>query len=47
MPGTGLISTSPYMMSTSELSELMKQLEELLEKYFICPSVSPLRALFC
>jgi len=28
-------------MSTSELGELKKQLEELLEKQFIRPSVSP------
>ncbi|MCI65314.1 retrotransposon protein, partial [Trifolium medium] len=28
-------------MSASELKELMKQLEELLEKKFIRPSVSP------
>ena len=32
---------APYRMSTSELSELKKQLEELLEKKFIRPSVSP------
>ena len=32
---------APYRMSTTELSELKKQLEELLEKKFICSSVSP------
>src|ERR1043165_6749890 len=31
----------PYRMSASELAELKKQLEELLEKKFIRPSVSP------
>ena len=32
---------APYRMSASELSELKKQLEELLEKKFVRPSVSP------
>ncbi|MCI83326.1 RNA-directed DNA polymerase (Reverse transcriptase), partial [Trifolium medium] len=32
VPGTGPISMEPYWMSASELSELKKQLEELLEK---------------
>jgi len=41
MPGTGPISIAPYRMSPLELSELKKQLEELLEKGFIRPSVSP------
>nr|KYP72694.1 Transposon Ty3-I Gag-Pol polyprotein [Cajanus cajan] len=40
MPGTGPISMAPYRMSPSELAELKKQLEELLEKQFIRPSVS-------
>ncbi|MCI86225.1 RNA-directed DNA polymerase (Reverse transcriptase), partial [Trifolium medium] len=31
-------------MSASDLNELKKQLEELLEKRFIRPSVSPWRA---
>ncbi|MCI37820.1 cellular nucleic acid-binding protein, partial [Trifolium medium] len=35
VPGTGLISMAPYRMSASELKELKKQLEELLEKKFI------------
>ena len=34
------ISIAPYRMSASELGELKKQLEELLEKQFIRPSVS-------
>nr|KYP38557.1 hypothetical protein KK1_040183 [Cajanus cajan] len=41
MPRTRPISMAPYRMSPSELAELKKQLEELLEKQFICPSVSP------
>jgi len=41
VPGTSRISIAPYRMSTSELCELNKQLEELLEKQFIRPSVSP------
>ncbi|GAU51873.1 hypothetical protein TSUD_416580 [Trifolium subterraneum] len=41
VPGTSLISMAPYRMSASELNELKKQLEELLEKKFIRPSVSP------
>nr|KYP69684.1 Transposon Ty3-I Gag-Pol polyprotein [Cajanus cajan] len=41
MPRTVPISMAPYIMSPSELAELKKQLEELLEKQFIRPSVSP------
>ncbi|XP_028236588.1 uncharacterized protein LOC114415925 [Glycine soja] len=41
VPGTGPISITPYRMSPVELSELKKQLEELLEKQFVRPSVSP------
>ncbi|XP_073223392.1 uncharacterized protein [Cicer arietinum] len=41
VPGTGPISMAPYKMSPLELSELKKQLEELLDKQFIRPSVSP------
>jgi len=41
MPGVGPISMAPYRMSPFELAELKKQLEELLEKQFIRPSVSP------
>ena len=40
-PGTGPISIAPYRMSPTELAELKKQLQELLEKQFIRPSVSP------
>ena len=41
VPGMSLISIAPYRMSASELGELKSQLEELLEKQFIRPSVSP------
>ena len=41
MPAIGPISMAPYRMSPSELVELKKQLEELLEKQLIRPSVSP------
>ncbi|GAU48050.1 hypothetical protein TSUD_404850 [Trifolium subterraneum] len=41
VPGTSPISMAPYRMSASELNELKMQLEELLEKKFIRPSVSP------
>ena len=41
LPGTGPISMAPYRMSPAELAELKEQLEELLSKQFIRPSVSP------
>jgi len=41
VPGVGPISKAPYRMAPTELAELKKQLEELLEKGFIRPSVSP------
>lgn len=41
VPGTIPISMVPYKMSPTKLSELKKQLEDLLEKKFIRPSVSP------
>ena len=40
IPGTSPVSMSPYRMSASELKELKSQLEDLLEKKFIRPSVS-------
>ncbi|MCI40066.1 retrotransposon protein, partial [Trifolium medium] len=40
LPGISPISMAPYRMSASELNELKKQLEELLEKRFIRLSVS-------
>nr|KYP39237.1 Retrovirus-related Pol polyprotein from transposon 17.6 [Cajanus cajan] len=39
--GTSPISIAPYRMSPKELVELKKQIEELQEKQFIRPSVSP------
>ena len=41
MPGATLVSKTPYRMSTPELKELQMQLEELLKKGYIRPSVSP------
>src|ERR1051325_8471087 len=40
VPGTKPVSMAPYRMSASELAELKKQLEELLENKFVRPSVS-------
>jgi hypothetical protein len=45
MPGAAPVSKTPYRMSTPELKELQMQLEELLKKGYICPSVSPWGAL--
>jgi hypothetical protein len=39
--GTKPVSMTPYRMSASELAELKKQLEDLLDNKFIRPSVSP------
>jgi len=41
LPGTAPISTRPYRMDVKNLSELKKQIEELLAKGFIRPSSSP------
>jgi hypothetical protein len=41
MPGVAPVSKAPYRMSTPELKELQLQLEELLKKGYIHPSVSP------
>jgi hypothetical protein len=41
VPGTKPVSMTRYRMSASELAELKKQLEDLLDKKFIRPSVSP------
>ena len=41
VPGVGPVSIAPYRMAPAELTELKKQIEELLEKQFIRPSVSP------
>jgi hypothetical protein len=40
-PGTTPISKRPYRMPPTELAELKKQLQELLDKGFIHPSTSP------
>ena len=45
VPGTTPISMAPYRMAPAELKELKLQLQELLEKGFIRPSVSPWGAL--
>ncbi|KAL2237397.1 UNVERIFIED_CONTAM: Transposon Ty3-I Gag-Pol polyprotein [Sesamum indicum] len=45
IPGAAPISIAPYRMAPSELKELKKQLEELLDKRFIRPSISPWEAL--
>ena len=41
MPGTGPISKAPYRKAPKEMEELKTQLEEMLEKGYISPSVSP------
>ena len=41
LPGTAPISKRPYRMDVKVLVELKKQIQELLEKGFICPSSSP------
>ncbi|XP_073149230.1 uncharacterized protein [Henckelia pumila] len=44
MSGTQLISKAPYRMAPDELKELKEQLEYILAKGYIRPSVSPLGA---
>ncbi|XP_057247157.1 uncharacterized protein LOC130589681 [Beta vulgaris subsp. vulgaris] len=46
-PGTAPLSKAPYRMAPAELQELKTQLQELIDKGFIRPSVSPWGALFC
>ncbi len=41
MPGEAPVSKTPYNMSTPKLKELQMQLQELLKKGYIQPSVSP------
>ena len=41
VPGTQPISIPPYRISPTVLKELKEQLQELLDKGFIRPSVSP------
>lgn len=45
VPGTAPISKAPYRMAPAELKELKEQLQDLLDKKFIRPSVSPWGAL--
>jgi hypothetical protein len=40
-PGTAPVFRRPYRMAPKELAEMKKQLEELRNKGFICPSSSP------
>eukprot|EP00253_Pinus_taeda_P025715 PITA_25715 len=40
-PGAAPVSRAPYRMSVPELTELKMQLQELLDKNYIRPSVSP------
>jgi hypothetical protein len=40
-PGTAPIAKVPYKMSPMEMKELKIQLQELLDKGYICPSTSP------
>ena len=41
VPGVAPVSKAPYRMSTPKMLELKMQLQELLEKKYIRPSVSP------
>jgi len=41
LPGTAPIAKRPYRMGVNELEELKKQIIELQEKGFTCPSSSP------
>eukprot|EP00253_Pinus_taeda_P009984 PITA_09984 len=44
VPGAAPVSRAPYRMSVPELTELKMQLQELLDKNYIRPSVSPWEA---
>jgi hypothetical protein len=41
VPGTNPTSKAPYRIALSKLKELKEQLQELLDKGFIRPSISP------
>ena len=41
VPGTVPVSRAPYRMAPAELKELKVKLQELLDKGFVRPSVSP------
>ena len=45
VPGVAPMSKKPYRMSTQEMLDLIMQLQELSEKKYIRPSVSPWGAL--
>ncbi|XP_020209231.1 uncharacterized protein LOC109794164 [Cajanus cajan] len=45
VPGAGPVLVAPYRMAPAELVELKVQLEDLLEKQLVRPSVSPWGAL--
>ncbi|GKC95028.1 putative reverse transcriptase domain-containing protein [Tanacetum coccineum] len=45
IPGAAPVARAPYRLAPSEMKELSKQLQELLEKGFIRPSSSPSGAL--
>ena len=47
MPRAIPVSKTPYSMSTPEMLELKMQLQELLEKKYIRPSVFPWEHRFC
>ena len=47
IPGTAPISKTPYRMAPVELKELKVQLEDLLKKGFVRPSISPWELLCC
>jgi hypothetical protein len=46
-PGTAPISRQLYKMAPKELAELKVQLNELLDKGYICPNFSPWAVQFC
>jgi hypothetical protein len=41
VPGTTAIFKRPYRMVVNQLVELREQLQELLDKGYVCPSASP------
>jgi hypothetical protein len=41
VPDTAPIFKRPYRMAANQLAELKEQLQELLDKGYICPSASP------
>jgi hypothetical protein len=41
VPSTAPIFKRPYRMAANQLAELKEQLQELLDKRYICPSASP------